>query len=643
MSDPRAIEALRTIRARKAEILALGPVEYLTPETQRAFDELTADENELVDAYPDALDALDFADQAENESEVDAPGVADESFVNAAGAALAPKYTRPNPDAGLREASPPPAPVDPLTAFARGIRNPVGASDEVAAVGAGYAAAPSKTDYLAQFFLPPSRRSFSPAVSRSMESMRTTERDDQAAAERQQPIPHGVGRAATSTALTAPLLAMAPATVPARVAMGAVEGGGLGGLTGAASAEPGQRMEGFKSGSKAGLALGAALPGAFATAGKVAPALERFASMERTAAVGPYGAQMARVEAQKGKGYLADIGRTIERRGVDKRGGVMSGAPMSAPAYARRLDEVVPEVGRELDDVLTQASASGVTVSATWMRNRLAQRAKALGAEKTDSARAQAAKLNELASWIDEDIAKMKKANPRAAASYSPREVQQLKEQWTGEVWKSANPQVALGGNTAEAYRAAAGVPREMLDEAIERRVSPELAARYQGLRDEYGHLRTAQDFAHGRELRETGNQALSLPTVIAGSGGLASGAGAGVPLAAMAATAGVKRYGKDVLADFARGGQRVAEAVSRVSPRAQQATLPAAVPNMSASLVSAQPPAAPPMQSIPIADAAARIADEGWDAYGDASDDVMSAIEANDQAALDAALSKVR
>ena len=654
MSDPRAIEALRTIRARKAEILAIGPDR--TPETQRAFDELDADELELAEAYPDAADALDASDEdvpGDDERRADVLG-------NPLAAALVPQQAGAVqvPDRADRGAwrTPEPAgpPVDALTAFARGIRNPFGLSDEMAGIGGAVASQFDDT------------RPMTPAA--SARATRGAELEDQARAAEQHPFPYGAGRAVTTAAITAPTMispttiaaavpratalgrsaaplmtAAQPTTAAGRVAMGAGEGAGLGGAIGAAESDDGQRLEGAAAGSLGGLALGAAIPGAVVGARRVVDPLENFASRMRGAAPGAYGSTVTQLTKDKGRDYLADMGRTIERLGVDRRAGVgplRARLPMGSKAYEQRLDEVLPQVGAEMDDVIMQAEQAGSKVPAGFLRRRLVARAEALEATTgaPDSALAQASKLRDIAGSLPDQ-------------SYSPRELQALKESWADEAFTQRDFSRPKGGNAAEAYREAASVPRTVLDEQITRKVSPDQLRRFQQARKDYGHLKDARDVATKREGQETGNQLVSMPTAIAAGAGAGAGgvnyAADGDPLTSALLAGGTmaltKRYGKDALASFARGTQKAAQRLSR-APAATEANAAALVARQSPPLAStamAEAPQAP--QSLSPDDAFARYDAEGDEAFGDATEAVLTAAESGDQDALDEALSQVR
>jgi hypothetical protein len=581
--DPKIMEAFRT----------LGSAMDVEEDDAR-LKKIQARYNELVESYPSEASAyVDELDQAPSDggvpddggTPVDEPadpppppatpapqggGFDPLQWLVNAGASMgpkgAPRAAARGTDAplvgeldasqGFRKPAAPGQPVGVGEALAMGARDPVGISDEMMGEGAALAA------------LLDLGRAQEPGD--SARAMRDVELADQRNAAEQQPIPHAVGRAASATAIMAPTLVAGAPTAAGRAALGAAEGGALGAATGAASADDGDRVEGALIGGTGGAALGGLAPAMVALAGKGAPALERTASELRTAATGPYGAQLGRLAKDKGRDYVADVGRTIERRGVDQRGGLFSRAPMGPGGYAKRLDEVLPQVGREMDALLGEAEAVGADVPTVWLRAQVLRRAKDLesGASgTTDSGRAQAAKLREIASRLPDH-----ETTPRLG----PRELQALKEAWTGEVWKEANPQLARGGNTAEAFRAAAGVPRELLDEAIARKASPDLTERFKSLRDEYGHLRTAQDFAEGREFRETGNQLLSLPTTIAGAGGLAGGPG--MSLAAATTLGATKHFGKDVAASGLRTLQRQLERVGSEAAQAERIPVPVSV-----------------------------------------------------------------
>lgn len=416
-------------------------------------------------------------------------------------------------------------------AFVRGWGNPTGHADEI------------------QAFVQ------TMGTDRPFEEARRNAEIEEREIERKNPTEYGTGRA-VAPALAGALVGV-PASAAGRVALGTAEGAAWGGATGHGEAQPGERTEGAIEGGKQGAKVGGGLAAGLAGFAALANTLGRQANKMRGSATGMYSGQAERLAKEEGKEFIGEMGAALERYGADQRGNIpgLKSLPMGAAAYAKRLEEVVSGVGKQIAEVLEEATRAGISVPADRIRNRIIERAVRLEAKTTDSARAQADKLYEIASRIDE--------GPEA---YTASELQALKQDWTDEVWKSGDVAKPRGGNVAEAYRAGAGVPREMLDEAISAGMSPEQAAKFKALRKDYGFLRTAQDLAEGREFRETGNQLLSLPTTVMGAGGVATRDPA-IALGSMAAQAATKKYGKDVAADILRTGEKASRLGGRVSP----------------------------------------------------------------------------
>jgi hypothetical protein len=676
VSDPVLDNALATIEARKAEIRAIAsPSEQDEAELQelRRREFAIRDAIAAADAEGESDDAPEPGVMTDEQIAAAEAGVAepededDEPLAVQAGLVRAPAtpyergqggHLQPAGVVGWRRPEAPGPPVDPLTAFARGIRNPFGMSDELAGIGAAVASQFDDTRPM--------------TAATSARAGRAAELEDQARAAEQHPVQYGAGRALTTAAITAPTMvspagiaaavpratalgraaaplmtAAQPVTTAGRVAAGAGEGAVLGGAIGAAESEPGQRLEGAAAGSMGGLVLGGAIPGGVAGARRLVDPLENFASRMRGAAPGAYGSNVTQITKDKGRDYLAEMGRTIERRGIDQRVGVgplRARLPMGSGAYQQRLDDVLPQVGAEMDSVIMQAEQAGSKVPVSWLRNRLLNRAKELEATtgKPESAIAQARKLRDIAESLPD-----KKIDPTAQTHYSPRELQALKESWADEAFTQRDFSRPKGGTTAEAYREAARVPRTVLDEQITRKVSPEQAQRFQQAREEYGHLKTARDMATKREGQETGNQLVSLPTMLAAGAGVGAGgasyAGDGDPLTSALIAGGTmaltKRYGKDALASLARATQKGMQRVSR-APVAADVNAAALAARQSPSM--ATPALADAPQSLTIDDAYAQV-EQDPDAFGDATDAVLDAIDANDQDALNAALQQVR
>ena len=340
---------------------------------------------------------------------------------------------------------------------------------------------------------------------------------------------------------TAPAMAVNPAGALARYGAQTAVGAGTGAVTAAGESEA-ETAGGVLSDAGEGGLWGGGVAGVFAAPTAImqsmAPTAAKAANTWRGAAVGPYASDVKRMEG--GAEALAEMGEAINRRGVDVRSSGIKSAPMTAGAYAKRIDEVKAEIWADIEPVLSQTNVD--PRARMWIVNRLKTAAKALDSEVGDDARVQAAKLR--------DIAEMTAS--KESPQMSLKQVHELKKTLEGNAGFNARGASPSDASTATAYQGAARAPRDLMYEQVERNAPDQSAAFRQNMHD-YGQLTTAGELAQGRQSAMVGNQLMSLPTVVAGAGTTGEDS-----LARMAAMFVANNYGKDITADVLEQAGRV-------------------------------------------------------------------------------------
>lgn len=433
--------------------------------------------------------------------------------------------------------------------------------------------------------------------------LRDNERANNAAASERSPLAYTVGEAAGAIPGA---IASAPAgggALSARIAANMAAGGLYGGISGAGGSTA-DNAAGVATDALTGAEVGAALGGGVTgVAAKVAPsadraalALGRLASRARAGASGAYGGELARLTEKHGPQYAEQLGENIERMGLHKRpspgastvvggagGAALGGAGGAAQSWLSGGDPYEgakrgAKYGAALGALAGRASTPGVyRANAEAARKRLSGEigqsiedatAQGVSFPKSDVIAGMRAKLRTLPKSTPEHRAVrdqlrglMRDVHEQYAEHMTPKQLQALKKSYE-EIggFKPTQNMPAGDARTAQMYRKAARVPRQALEDSINEQALPETSAQFANARQDFGTARTVENMARKREAQELGNQQLSL-----------AAAATGDPIGAMSVE-GMKRVGKDSLADLARAGSRQARNVATAANAIQGA-----------------------------------------------------------------------
>jgi hypothetical protein len=384
-------------------------------------------------------------------------------------------------------------------------------------------------------------------------------------AESQSPIATGVGKAIGTTPYYLAAAPYAAAVKGASFAANAARASGvLGGVGALEKMHTGDPLE-IAKGAGFNAALGA---GSHYVGGKVSQladaaegALEKGADMWRAASAGAYGAQLKNLIQERGPEYVRELGKAIERLHIDQRGAesmLPRWFPQGAESIMGRAGTVRREIGSKIGSIIDEATAAGGGTHRVYVSRSLRQAAKQLegpnGIAIVPSDQGKAAALRDAAARVEANGEKF----------MSNRELFDLKKAFESEAGFSG---LKTPGETATArgYEAAADVPRKLNLQTIRRQQGEEVGSRLEAAKEDFGFAKTAEDLAQGRYYKELGNQIVSLPSAGHGVSGAAIGGPVGAA-AGIAASQGLKHYGRDVGASAMRSGQELAGEVSRAA-----------------------------------------------------------------------------
>jgi hypothetical protein len=436
----------------------------------------------------------------------------------------------------------------------------------------------------------------------------------------QHPVRTGIGYAAGSApifAAAAPYAApVAGASRAANFAKAATGMGTIGAAQAAHTGDPAEIATSAGISAVAGPAAEAAGARAKDAAKWAAEVVGESADMWRASSVGAYGAQLKKLAQEKGPEYVRELGKAIERLGINRRdGGVLpSWVPQTAGSMESRASEVMGDLGKQIGSIVDEATAQGGGAPRSWVVNRLRAMA-----QKYEGPRGTAAVPSE-----GSKAAALRDAADRVAAGgkarMSNRELFDLKKKFESEAGFEGlkTPTEAA---TSQAYREAASVPREINLETIGRQVGPQARAALEELNKEFGYAKTAQLLSEGRYFQELGNQMVSLPGAGHGAAGASIG---GVPgmAAGIAGWEVAKRFGRDVAADLLRAMEGAATRAGSAAEGAGRAASRTA--QTAAGYESNRGPNAEAARILEILDNDPR-------AFGSASDAVREAAESGD------------
>lgn len=330
-----------------------------------------------------------------------------------------------------------------------------------------------------------------------------------------------------------------------RLAAGAGLGAEQAGLTAAGYADDGDRMEAAFSAVPAGLVLGAggeALGTGLEAGGRwardiAAPWLREQGLMNRVASSGLYGGSMDRL-AQNigGKEGVVELGQWMENNGLDQL------TPGGIGDEAKSLNSMRQGDQRSfLDELADRPEGPPLVDTGEIIDSLQGRRGELSGLPDSDSA-TQAMQYGTQARNIAD------KSYPGSIGGQQTH-VQPFEQAWRSRQGYDAGVDYnKLGGSREDALyegvaRDAANGYRGGLVESLEN-TSPELAPRWESIQEDLGNSTTIMNAGLSRELRETGNQPLSLPSLVGAAGG-------GLP--GMAAAAAVKTGGRAALANTER------------------------------------------------------------------------------------------
>jgi hypothetical protein len=378
----------------------------------------------------------------------------------------------------------------------------------------------------------------------------------------------------------------AAAPVAARMAAGAGEAALLGGAQRVGSAGPEMTDEEVFEEDLAGTgpeaAIGAAIPGAGAAMSAVARPVARaagpFASRMRAAAPGGYGAELKKLANREGLEYTdRELGEEIERLIPPKM------MPRSPRDYADEAGPLLERARMRSGEAIDEATGAGVTAPLRGQPDDVGVM------EGLDSAVGRARGMHGSTNKaygraIERERALVEGDFPGSPDQrLSARQLQDVKLGLEEGGWPSSPLASVRDSAAARAQRDASAAPREALDFAMRGRASDDVVEKWLASKRDIGPLSEIEEMSRNRAAQESGNQLMSLPSSIAFAGGGALGGsalggaeggllGAGAGLMSLAATEGVKRYGRDGLANVARGTQRAAGNAAQRVPGAAEA-----------------------------------------------------------------------
>lgn len=386
-----------------------------------------------------------------------------------------------------------------------------------------------------------------------------SDRSDAAAAHERSPV----STALASAAATAPVGAAYAGPMAGGAAMGAADAAAEGGD------ERSQLLHAFLGGSigEASNLVGKGLGGLQKYAAPLADSLERGASRARVAATGIYGGAMKKLRGELGDEGITKLGNDIESKGLHDAPGLAGMFPGNAERYLNNATDLADNALARHRAVAFDATQQGVAVPTGRIADELDSQASRASSMFDPAGESEAGFQTKLADRI--------RGNSAATAQYDPAtgkpvagDFQQPFEnalenrQYLDKniKWAQRNPHIQTP-HEEESRRYAANQLRNELGNSLDEQ-APELAPRWRSAQDDLNTALTVQTPAAARVYQEAGNQAVSLPTWIAGAGGIASGNP--ITGAAMGGLASqVKARGHSAVAGTMRGMQHAAEGVA--------------------------------------------------------------------------------
>ena len=385
-----------------------------------------------------------------------------------------------------------------------------------------------------------------------------SDRAGAAAAHERSPVSSGVA----SAVATLPLAAYG-SPMAGGAAIGAADSAASGGD------DRDQILHAFLGGAigKGGELVGRGLHAAQEYAAPLADSLERGASRARVAATGIYGGAMKKLRGELGDEGITKLGNDIEAKGLHDAPGIAGMFPGNAERYLDNATNLADDALARHRAVAFDATRQGVAVPTARIADELDSQASRASTMFDPAGKSEAGFQSELADRIRGNSAATAQYDPATGAPVAgdfqqPFEQALENRQYLDKniKWAQRNPHIQTP-HEEESRRYAANQLRNELGNSLEEQ-APELSPRWRNAQDDLNTALTVQTPAAARVYQEAGNQAVSLPTWIAGAGGIASGNPiTGAAMGGMASQ--VKARGHSAVAGALRGMQHIAESAA--------------------------------------------------------------------------------
>lgn len=298
--------------------------------------------------------------------------------------------------------------------------------------------------------------------------------------------------------------------------------------------------------------------------GNAAPGLEAAASRQRVAATGMYGGQMKKLANEIGPEGITKLGNDIEAKGLHDAPGMAGWFPGSAGRYLDNANTLADDALARQRTTAFDATQRGVAVPTARIANELDAQAGKAAVQFDPAGASDAAFSRDMADRIRGNSSFTAQNDPQTGLPtvgdhQLPFDQALDRRQYLDKniKWGARNPGAQMPYQE-EARRYAANQLRGGLSDALDQQ-APELAEPWRNAQSDLNTALTVQTPAAARVYQESGNQAVSLPTWIAGAGGIASGNPvAGAAMGGLASQ--VKARGHSAMAGALRGAQGVAE-----------------------------------------------------------------------------------
>lgn len=298
-----------------------------------------------------------------------------------------------------------------------------------------------------------------------------------------------------------------------------------------------------------GGAAGGAIDRSMSAAANYAPELARKANINRVAASGVYGSDLAAMEANKGADYVQQLGRDIESKGLHRGSGPLGFLPQPPETYGRNAAALRADAGSRMGQAENQVAGLEYQplVDTTGLQNQMRSRADEASGMWDSAGANEATARNALADNIQN----------KAGDAASWGDALEQKRYFDKQIDWGRTGGISNSPMDEQIRREAAGNMRAGLQDSLqggvqEGTVPRELADQWTGANKDFAVGAAVTDPAMLRVYREYGNQPISLGALAASAGNPGTAAaGQLVKYRGRSAMAGTQRALGGAAADY--------------------------------------------------------------------------------------------